>query len=228
MAEVDYEQPRNWTAWMTWWTCLCLPSFGFAFILWGPATALYVSSGIAFMATLILIGLSDSRRFAKETLRAKILRIARTALCACSAFLTVILLARISGVLSLLVIAAMALTSPPAAELPRRLRARFDRATASEPAVPADEPEQVEFSEPFETLTDVEICYLWRHSFWDLEEARTLERRNRIVALRQRILDELTRRDPLAIDAWLASGARASSSPERFFEGGGSGWRASA
>jgi uncharacterized membrane protein YeaQ/YmgE (transglycosylase-associated protein family) len=39
-----------------------------------------------------------------------------------------------------------------------------------------------------------------------------------LVALRQCCLDELERRDPTALQDWLTSGARASSSPERFLK----------
>ena len=40
-----------------------------------------------------------------------------------------------------------------------------------------------------------------------------------LIELREQYLDELTRRHPVEISRWLASGARAASNPMRFIEG---------
>jgi hypothetical protein len=68
------------------------------------------------------------------------------------------------------------------------------------------------------TLTEPELCALWRSTFWELKMPHTAEERTTLVCLRQRCLDELDRRDPSALRAWLNSGARASGGPERFLK----------
>lgn len=66
-------------------------------------------------------------------------------------------------------------------------------------------------------LNDRELCSLWRRTFWELQNQRTLHEVLSLVAFRQSCLDELERRNPLALQAWFASGARASGGPERFW-----------
>ena len=61
-----------------------------------------------------------------------------------------------------------------------------------------------------------ELCVLWRVTFWDLRDATDPEERLAIAVRRQELLDELVRRDPEAMRAWLSSGARPSGGLERF------------
>jgi hypothetical protein len=68
-------------------------------------------------------------------------------------------------------------------------------------------------------LTDAQLCTAWRISFSALEKASTEQQRLRIVAERQNCLDELERRNPHGLAAWLASGARAAGDPTRFVLG---------
>jgi hypothetical protein len=64
------------------------------------------------------------------------------------------------------------------------------------------------------------LCVQLRRTFWELRDASDAEQVLRLVTRRQRIIDELTRRDPDAMAVWLRSGARASGSPERYFQAG--------
>jgi hypothetical protein len=68
-------------------------------------------------------------------------------------------------------------------------------------------------------LTDSELCRAWVASFGLLESVPDSAALERVVVLRQCYLDELERRDPAALAAWLHSGARASSSPGRYLGG---------
>jgi hypothetical protein len=68
-------------------------------------------------------------------------------------------------------------------------------------------------------LTDAQLCTAWRVSFSALEKASTEQQRLRIVEERQDCLDELERRNPHGLAAWLASGARAAGDPTRFVLG---------
>jgi hypothetical protein len=65
-------------------------------------------------------------------------------------------------------------------------------------------------------LTDEELCREWRRSFVTLTSARSSRDLGLVVAQRQIYLDEMDRRSPSALQAWLASGARAAGGPDRF------------
>ena len=71
-------------------------------------------------------------------------------------------------------------------------------------------------SDAVATMSVQELCGLWRHTFWQLRDEITPDRRASLVTLRQQCLEELERRNPTAFAAWLDSGGRASSAPERF------------
>ncbi|MET9270645.1 hypothetical protein [Kribbella sp. NPDC003557] len=64
-----------------------------------------------------------------------------------------------------------------------------------------------------DSLDDEALCLAWRRSFRRLEAAVTMAERLAVVAQRQRYLDELDRRSPDGVAAWLAAGARASGNP---------------
>jgi hypothetical protein len=61
-----------------------------------------------------------------------------------------------------------------------------------------------------------ELCRQWHDSYEDLEQAETPVARLRVVMARQRCLDELERRDPEGLNAWLASTASAAGDPSRY------------
>ncbi|MBA2465500.1 MAG: hypothetical protein H0V42_11090 [Nocardioidaceae bacterium] len=65
-------------------------------------------------------------------------------------------------------------------------------------------------------LSDQELCQVWRVSFRALHRAHTTASRQRVVSLRQAYLDEFERRNPAALSAWLHSGARAASGPDKY------------
>ena len=65
-------------------------------------------------------------------------------------------------------------------------------------------------------VPDDALCAAWRRSFLALQEATTATARAKVVMARQSYLDELTRRNPEAMSAWLSSGAGAASSPLPF------------
>jgi hypothetical protein len=67
--------------------------------------------------------------------------------------------------------------------------------------------------EELESLDDVTLCMAWRKSFVELEAAASMVDRLAVIEHRQRCLDELQRRSPHGVAAWLSSGARASGNP---------------
>lgn len=66
------------------------------------------------------------------------------------------------------------------------------------------------------TLSDVELCRAWRASYSALLSTHTPGGRAELVHVRQAFLDELDRRHPLGLRAWLDSGARAAGNPTPF------------
>jgi hypothetical protein len=89
------------------------------------------------------------------------------------------------------------------------------------PEVPPEpSPRPAPVIEDVEALDDAALCLAWRRSFLMLEGARNGQDRMALVEQRQRYLDELQRRWPSGVAAWLASGARASSNPMPFLGDG--------
>jgi hypothetical protein len=84
-----------------------------------------------------------------------------------------------------------------------------DHWAADEVVSPADEEEPA-------TLTDAELCRVWRASYVGLQHTHSPAARMRLVQRRQACLDEFERRNPAGFATWLASGARAASDPARF------------
>jgi hypothetical protein len=68
-------------------------------------------------------------------------------------------------------------------------------------------------------LSDRELCLEWRRSFVALQATRSPSHLLRVVTQRQVYLDEMERRSPTALAAWLSSGARAAGGPDRFLDG---------
>jgi hypothetical protein len=65
-------------------------------------------------------------------------------------------------------------------------------------------------------LTTAELCRHWQDSYQTLRNATTAAARLRIVETRQLYLDELERRDPVGLNAWLGANASAAGDPSRF------------
>lgn len=184
---------------------------------WGLG-AVVVSVVIFVTATAVVAssawgsdGRSAVRRIARFTLAGGLIGPAAVGLIAVFTF---------AGVLIVLILAATtpALTS---LVLARRQHARGDDAHVAqpEPATPrdpaislADGP--VLIPEPeLRSLDDEALCLAWRRSFSLLEASRSASERLSVVEQRQQYLDELQRRSPEGLAAWLASGARASGNP---------------
>jgi hypothetical protein len=77
--------------------------------------------------------------------------------------------------------------------------------------------------EDLDTLDDAALCLAWRRSFPLLEAARTVPEHIGLVVQRQLYLDEMQRRCPSGVAAWLASGAPESSNPMPFLRDGSQG-----
>jgi hypothetical protein len=129
-----------------------------------------------------------------------------------------IAVAKIAGVL---VVVILAVTTPALTSLYQaRRKAKGDRPVVRpEPTTPyesvtslADGSAAAPAPE-LSSLGDEALCLAWRRSFRLLETATSAAERLTVVKKRQQYLDELQRRSPEGLAAWLASGARASGNP---------------
>jgi hypothetical protein len=68
-------------------------------------------------------------------------------------------------------------------------------------------------------LTTTELCKQWQDSYEALRGATTARARLRIVEARQHYLDELERRHPRGLNAWLEDAASAAGDPSQFLAG---------
>jgi hypothetical protein len=130
------------------------------------------------------------------------------------------------GLAILLLLLIVALFSPPVAAWLRyrRLSAATSDAVGSPLSADVDGPlgEEPGALEDLGDLSDRQLCRAWRKSYFDLTRSRSLPASLRIVQARQEYLDELERRSPHGLSAWLTSGARAAGDPSRYIAG--SGW----
>jgi hypothetical protein len=113
---------------------------------------------------------------------------------------------------------AVGLVSLPAYAFLRRLHGRF-RNPAQGPGPGRQAPGQPTFAAgtgPFARCSTSELTAAWTASHELLEASSSTLMTARIVALRQEYVDELERRDPVALQRWLACGAPASIGPGRF------------
>lgn len=147
------------------------------------------------------------------------------------------------GPQGLVVVALLALSSPPVVAAARRLDHHdprsgpveqapapdrgSDRPTSVRPAARAPVPEQVAATRwsfldaPWMTrsptsMDDPTLCLAWRVSFVALRQPVPPSSRLRLVERRRELLDELERRNPAGFQAWLASGARAAADPTKY------------
>ena len=201
-------------AWCAFWSAVAAVGFGLAVL---------ESSAIgALLALGLLVVICWLGRQALLTLRP-----GWSSLTLALGMLTVWSFCWVSPSLGLLVVMAAALSSPTAlgraiGSARRSTRAhpagRAADATRqmTQPGVDADVLTLPEAMGPLRGLDDWQLCRLWRDSFWVMRESASPARVLRLVAVREACLDELERRDAVALHAWLDSGARASSGPEKY------------
>jgi hypothetical protein len=68
----------------------------------------------------------------------------------------------------------------------------------------------------FEARSTPELRLAWRRSYLALLDVTSSPARCRIVCMRERLLDELDRRDRDGFPRWFDTGARAGSDPGRY------------
>lgn len=120
------------------------------------------------------------------------------------------------GLAVLPAVLVVAVSSPRAVAWLLHRRAPEAPGDAASPAAQAGDRRGAQEAGP---LTDRALCRAWRKSYFDLAGSRSLAASLHIVQARQGLLDELERRNPHGLSAWLDSGARAAGDPSRFIVG---------
>lgn len=132
----------------------------------------------------------------------------------------------VSGTAGVTLALVLAAASPPVVRLLHKPLRSGDAAPDWSPVTqlppppgPVETPETAAAAESVvRRMTTRQIIRAWRASYLDLIHAGTAAARARVVATRQRYVDELESRDPLGVRRWLDSGARAASDPTRFLD----------
>ncbi len=68
-------------------------------------------------------------------------------------------------------------------------------------------------------MSTPELCLAWHQTFTLVNHADAANRQMRVLVLREAFLDELVRRDPSGLDAWICSEVPAHVAPTAFFIG---------
>ena len=206
--------------WLQFWVLLLLVPASFAL--------LKMPLPIAAIAVILTFGLPLAIWLALHVheaheLPAQLPRAILAAACISVTGLGLVGLFAFSAALALATLAASAATVGLMSRLDRTpFRARPGDATAPTDKKPSEtdgkpDPTSVVLTPDLvRKLSDAELCHAWRRSFVALQHAHDLHRRAQVVQTRQLLLDEVDARHPAGLQAWLGSGALASSGPDRF------------
>jgi hypothetical protein len=196
-----------------------------ALLIW-PSTQMVVTFvligfGAAFVRHLILLGRSKASASSSFNWKASARPAARAGLVGVA----------LGGVAEISIGLALLLALIAIATSPRfvaTLRSRIPQKPKSIPAEPlfpayAGEAHLQEVAREVDhaclhSLSNAELCVAWRRSYCTLIVTSSVPLRAAVVASRQAYLDEMERRDPRGLTAWLAAGARAASGPERYLD----------
>jgi hypothetical protein len=219
-ASTSRASGRSWTA--AWaYACAVLVGVGdgLAVLEWSPLVAVLTivlfSGCVAAVAALVRPAPDRPgparRAWAEDLVSGSLL--------AGGGAVTLLALATASPSCALLLTLTAALTAPPVVRrVRRRMAAPAPAPRHARPGPPRDTgPRSLTTAAAVRRLPDPELCMLWRQTFWQLTSRRTPDALLATVLLRQACLDELARRNPAAVHAWLESGGRASGGPEKFW-----------
>lgn len=189
--------------WRSVWTLVAVSGAGVAGLEWSPLLAVVAVLFAWAGAAALLVSLSVAREGVPEQpLGRRPHTVAVDALLLGTATVAAFAIGSVSSALLLLLLLLGAVTSPVVVRRVRR---------AVRPLSAVDR--------RLRTLSDLELCDLWRYTFDQLRSRPPAETLLGLVGVRQACLDELARRDPAAVAAWLESGARPEEGPDGFRAG---------
>lgn len=211
------------THWSRFWSLLVAAGAGLSLLVWHPMSVLTVFLIGTASAAILLAMLAPppgphsphkTVRWSRIGARSVVVGGTMLALGACSALMPYLVLPLV----------ALALGSSPSV-VARLSRSKHQPPAAADPA-PAPQGSAPSASatgcrldltdQTVRTLSARELCDEWRRTLATLQSAGSIDRRVAAVAQRQVYLDEMERRSPAALQAWLASGAGAAGGPDRF------------
>lgn len=202
--------------WRCAWAVLTALEIGLALLAWSPLVTAACIAMLALCATLGQLSLRSSRRGLEggRGWRETGLRSLRIG----AGVTGQLAMTEGSAPVGLLLGLLFVLTCPwTVHRFLRRTRPAPDPGAAPVPRAVSDNRAVAEVEPSIATLSDRELLRLWRSTFWDLRGRLSKDAVLDTVARRQQYLDELERRNPAAVQAWLASEARAWVGPEKFF-----------
>lgn len=229
------------TRWSRCWTLLMASGVGLSFLVWHPLSVLTLFL-TATVFTAAVLALSASPPGPHSPLAAlRWTRVGTRAVLVGGTVVAVGVLGTVMPYLLLPLVLLALVSSPYAVDRLRRRGRGVGPPAAPEPSAgPATQPPAGLVEKPSaeatwvpaagcrldidaqtaRTLSAGELCVEWRRSFVTLQSATSAAQRIRVVSQRQVYLDEMERRCPTGLRAWLESGARAAGGPDRFLVDG--------
>jgi hypothetical protein len=207
--------------WLVWWTALGGLSLLLGAGRW-PVLGLvgvFLTSGVAAgaIATLPVMGDADRRSSTVQLVWGVVLAGLQGGLGVTMILVSFSSMGRLTVPLLILIL----LTSPWTVRFSLRAALRPRPHTPSEqqrmlsPRLARTAQRASDWTAAVQALTDEELCASWRASY-AMMRAASPEDWVELVTLRQAYLDDLERRNPGGMRAWLDSGARAASNPARY------------
>jgi hypothetical protein len=175
-----------------------------------PAAMIAAAAGGVVMAAIFTAVLSVSEA---PTLPISLPRVGRNAAWGAGALGALVVVGTMSGTLMTWLLLAAVVSSPACVGGVSRAWARMTDAVGSRaPQLPSESTTR----DLLVRLSSIDLCRAWRSTHRYLQDARSPEETAACARLRQLLFDELERRHPDAVAAWLATGAGAADGPERF------------
>jgi hypothetical protein len=210
--------------WVRAWCVAAAVGVGVAMLEWTPLVTAGVVLGLAVCVAIVLALLTAEGIVSTGATSARAF-VATRSLAAGAGLVSLLALASASPTLALLAALLLLGSAPPLLDRITFGRARppaFERQPRRLPDAPSPAPSATPGPTPpahpaLAQLDDHALCGLWRQTFWELREQQSVDEVLAMIALREACWDELERRNPAALHAWLESGARASGGPERFW-----------
>ena len=166
--------------------------------------------GGAMMAA-VLVTLASGHP--SQEARISLPRLGRAAACGGAAFVAAVCVGTVSEALLLWLLLLAGASSPLALDRARRATSRL----SAPQGVDVPHLEGIGTTEEaLRRLTSSQLCQVWRSSHRHLQGAASPVETIACVQLRQMLLEELERRHPVAVAAWLTLEADAATGPERF------------
>jgi hypothetical protein len=203
--------------WQTWWLFFALAGTAVAVLLWpGPVVLLtWLFGGTLGLATVTAVGAGDEATPSFDDLTAR--QVLTGALVGAVVASGAAGWVGVSGAGGVALVACAALTSPPCVS---RLWALLG--PGSDPTPSTAPPLQVSGSggstlaRAARLMSTAQLCAVWRQTFTDVEQPDDPEQQLCALRLREVVLDELTRRDPEGLDAWMSSTLPVEAAPTLF------------